>query len=64
MKVKSKKIVTKRFKITGTGKVKHRVGQWNHLRLKKGVKVHGRKHGARILASNKQAQIIKSYMTK
>lgn len=35
MKVKTKKIVAKRFKITGTGKVMHRVQGGRHLRRKK-----------------------------
>lgn len=35
MKVKTKKIVAKRFKITGTGKVMHRVQGSRHLRRKK-----------------------------
>ncbi|OGG23657.1 50S ribosomal protein L35 [Candidatus Gottesmanbacteria bacterium RIFCSPLOWO2_01_FULL_43_11b] len=35
MKVKTKKIVSKRFKVTGTGKIMHRVQGARHLRRKK-----------------------------
>lgn len=64
MKLKSKKTIGKRFTITSTGKLKHNVGQWNHMRMKKRTKVHQRKAVDRVLASSKQTRILKSYISK
>ena len=35
MKMKTKKIITKRFKLTGTGKIMHRTQGARHLKSKK-----------------------------
>ena len=64
MKVKSKKTISKRFTITGTDKLKHSVGQWNHLRMKKKTKAHQRKSVDRVLKSSKQTRILMSYISK
>lgn len=64
MKTKNRKTVVKRFKLTAKGKLKHAVGQWNHMRMKKSAKTHLRKSRERVLASSAQEKIMKSYMNK
>lgn len=50
MKTKSNKTISKRFKVSKTGKLMHSVGQWNHLRGKKSAQVRYRKRAKRNLA--------------
>lgn len=64
MKVKTKKTVAKRFKITASGKLKHPVGRWQHKRIKRGVAAHTRSGVERIVANKKQTKIMKQYMGK
>jgi len=60
-KSKTYKAAKKRFKLTGTGKVKHK-GQNNnkHLKVNKSRAQKARKKGAKFLSSTKQANKIKS----
>jgi len=64
MKVKTRKAAIKRFKLTATGKLKHGISQWNHLRMKKKTKVHQRKSLRRVLKSNSQTRMLKAQMSK
>lgn len=61
-KMKTKKIVRKRFKITGTGKIMHRMQGARHLRSKKN-KVHQRRQDApQIIENTKYATTIKRFL--
>jgi large subunit ribosomal protein L35 len=61
-KMKTKKIVRKRFKITGTGKIVHRMQGARHLRSKKN-KVHQRRQDApQIITNTKYSVNIKRFL--
>lgn len=64
MKVKTRKIVKKRFKLTGTGKLKHEVGGWGHLRLRKSGKKKDRKTQDRVITSKSQTRKIRAFLGK
>jgi ribosomal protein L35 len=60
--MKTKKIVRKRFKITGTGKLVHRMQGARHLRSKKN-KVHQRRQDApQIITNTKYSVMIKRFL--
>ena len=61
-KMKTKKIVRKRFKVTGTGKLVHRMQGARHLRSKKN-KVHQRRQDApQIITNTKYATTIHRFL--
>lgn len=59
VKVKTRKIAVKRFKVTKTGKVLRRAQNARHLRLKKSKKLK-RKYKQSIQVTDKQAKWIKA----
>ncbi|MBU1472654.1 50S ribosomal protein L35 [Patescibacteria group bacterium] len=61
-KVKTKKIVTKRFKITKTGKVFHRAQGRRHLRRKKSKSRQRRQDAPVQVRTRKFANIVKQFM--
>ncbi|MBI2404875.1 50S ribosomal protein L35 [Candidatus Gottesmanbacteria bacterium] len=61
-KMKTKKIVTKRFKITKTGKVMHRVQGARHIRRKKSKSRQRRQDRPAQILTTKYARMIKQYM--
>lgn len=54
--MKTKKIVRKRFKITGTGKLVHRMQGGRHLRSKKN-KAHQRRQDAPQIITNRKYEV-------
>ena len=61
-KMKTKKIVRKRFKLTGTGKVIHRVQGARHLRSKKN-KAHQRRQDApQTMTNRKYTRMVKRFL--
>jgi len=61
-KMKTKKIVRKRFKITGSGKIIHRMQGARHLRSNK-TKAHQRRQDApQIVENTKYAVNIKRFL--
>ncbi|MFH0749839.1 MAG: bL35 family ribosomal protein [Candidatus Gottesmanbacteria bacterium] len=61
-KVKTKKIATKRFKITKNGKVMHRVQGARHLRAKKSSSRKRRQDRAKALTNHKYIQNMKRFL--
>ncbi|EKD67925.1 MAG: hypothetical protein ACD_48C00152G0011 [uncultured bacterium] len=61
-KVKTKKIVSKRFKITATGKVMHNVQGARHLRRKKSASCKRRQDKPIALHNNKFIQNITNFL--
>jgi len=61
-KVRTKKIVTKRFKLTAGGKVTHRVQGLRHLRSNKSASQKRRQDKSATLETNKYIQNMKRYM--
>jgi len=62
-KMKTKKIATKRFKITKSGKLMHRVQGARHLRRKKSQSQKRRQDKPRQVKTNIHAKKIKALMT-
>lgn len=62
-KVKTKKIVAKRFKITKTGKVLHRHQGIRHLKANKSKSLKGRHGRMTQVTSTKYKNMIKRLMT-
>ena len=60
-KVKTRKIATKRFKITGTGKVVHRVQGARHLRSRKD-KRRQRRQDRQVALEPAMAKHVKAYI--
>lgn len=60
--MKTKKIVTKRFKITKTGKVMHRVQGARHIRRKKSKSRQRRQDRPAQILTTRYARMIKQYM--
>ncbi len=61
-KVKTKKIVAKRFKLTKTGKLMHRVQGARHLRRRKSKSRQRRQDKPVLVASVKYARVIKHFL--
>lgn len=61
-KVKTKKIATKRFKITATGKVMHRVQGARHLRANKSSSRKRRQDKIKALTNHKYIQNMKRFL--
>ncbi len=61
-KVKTKKIVRGRFKITKTGKVLHRTQGARHLRSRKNKSRQRRQDAPRKLDNTKLARMVKRFM--
>ncbi|MEK7587918.1 MAG: bL35 family ribosomal protein [Patescibacteria group bacterium] len=61
-KVKTKKIVTKRFKMTKTGKIFHRVQGARHLRRKKSKARQRRQDRPKEVTNAKYIRIVKRYL--
>ncbi|OGG30417.1 hypothetical protein A3A63_01725 [Candidatus Gottesmanbacteria bacterium RIFCSPLOWO2_01_FULL_46_9] len=61
-KVKTKKIVRKRFKITKTGKVMHRAQGARHLRSKKNKARQRRQDAPKEITTIKFARVIKRFL--
>jgi large subunit ribosomal protein L35 len=62
MKVKTRKSILKRFKITKSGKILRRQTGQNHFRAKKSSKVIRRKRKL-VEVSKPEAKIIKKFLT-
>lgn len=62
--MKSKSIVNKRFKVTKTGKVLHRVQGARHLRSKKNGSRKRRQDQPKKLTNSKQIKNIKQFLLK
>ena len=62
-KMKTKKIVRRRFKITKTGKVIHRAQGARHLRSKKNKARQRRQDAPKTLTNVRFAKMVKRYMT-
>ena len=60
--MKTKKIVTKRFKITKRGKVVHRVQGARHLRSKKSKARQRRQDAPHTMTNTKYIRVVKQYM--
>jgi large subunit ribosomal protein L35 len=61
-KMKTKKIARKRFKLTGTGKIVHRMQGARHLRSNK-TKGHQRRQDApQIITNTKYATTVKRFL--
>ena len=63
MKVKTKKIVRKRFKITKTGKVMHGVQGARHLRSRKSKRRQRRQDLVAEITNVRFARMIKQFMS-
>ena len=63
-KLKTKKSIVKRFKVTATGKLKHPVGRWQHKRIKRSVAAHTRSGVDRVIANSHQTAMLKRHMGK
>lgn len=63
-KQKTKKIVTKRFRITKTGKVLHRTQGMRHIRRNKTKSRQRRQDAMRSLSHPKQKAMIKSLVNQ
>jgi large subunit ribosomal protein L35 len=61
-KVKTKKIVRNRFKITGTGKVMHRSQGARHLRRKKNKARQRRQDAPQEVTNTKYKNMVKQYL--
>lgn len=61
-KMKTKKIVRKRFKITGTGKVMHRTQGSRHLRSKKNKARQRRQDEPQEIVNIKYSRTIKRFL--
>ena len=61
-KVKTKKIVRKRFKITKTGKVMHRAQGARHLRSKKNKARQRRQDAPKEITTTKFVTVIKRFL--
>lgn len=61
-KVKTKKIVRKRFKITKTGKVMHRAQGARHLRSKKNKSRQRRQDAPHQIKTTKLARMVKRFL--
>ena len=61
-KMKTKKIVRKRFKITGTGKLIHRTQGARHLRSRKNKARQRRQDAPQIITTAKYATTIKRFL--
>ncbi len=61
-KVKTKKIVSKRFKLTSTGKVMHRVQGARHLRRRKSKARQRRQDSPVEVTTTKYAVMIKQFL--
>jgi len=61
-KVKTKKIVRNRFRITKTGKVMHRMQGARHLRSKKNKARQRRQDAPQEVTNTKYKTMIKSYL--
>jgi large subunit ribosomal protein L35 len=61
-KMKTKKIVAKRFKVTKNGKVMHRVQGARHLRRNKSKSRQRRQDKAVVVGANKYSRILKQFM--
>ena len=61
-KMKTKKIVRKRFKITGTGKVMHRMQGARHLRSKKSKARQRRQDEPREITTIRYSRMIKRFL--
>jgi large subunit ribosomal protein L35 len=61
-KVKTKKIVMKRFKLTAGGKITHRVQGARHLRSNKSASRKRRQDKSATLDTNKYIQNMKRFM--
>ncbi len=62
-KVKTKKIVSKRFKITKSGKVMHRVQGARHLRRKKSKARQRRQDRPVEVTTTKFARMVKQFLS-
>jgi len=60
--MKTKKIVRKRFKITGTGKLVHRLQGGRHLRSKKNKVRQRRQDAPQIITNRKYEVMIKRFL--
>lgn len=63
MKMKTKKIVAKRFKITAGGKVMHRVQGARHLRRKKNKSRQRRQDRPALVDNAKFARVVKQFLS-
>ncbi|OGG35179.1 hypothetical protein A2363_03850 [Candidatus Gottesmanbacteria bacterium RIFOXYB1_FULL_47_11] len=61
-KIKTKKIVRKRFKMTGTGKLIHRVQGARHLRSRKNKSRQRRQDAPQVVENTKYAVMIKRFL--
>lgn len=61
-KVKTKKIVAKRFKLTKTGKVVHRMQGARHIRRRKSKARQRRQDKPIVLESTKVINVIKGFL--
>jgi large subunit ribosomal protein L35 len=61
-KMKTKKIVRNRFKITGTGKVMHRTQGARHLRSKKSKARQRRQDAPQEVTNTKYKNMVKQYL--
>jgi large subunit ribosomal protein L35 len=62
MKMKTKKIVRRRFKITKTGKILHRAQGARHLRSKKSKSRQRRQDAPKIVINRRSQQIINRFL--
>jgi large subunit ribosomal protein L35 len=62
-KMRTKKIVAKRFKITASGKVMHRTQGARHLRSKKSKSHQRRQDAPRAIVTTKYSRMIKRFIT-
>jgi large subunit ribosomal protein L35 len=62
-KVKTRKVAAKRFKVTGTGKLVHRVQGARHLRRKKG-KRQQRRQDRQVELKKAMVKHVKAYLRK
>ncbi len=61
-KMKTKKIVRKRFKLTASGKLVHRVQGARHLRSKKNKARQRRQDAPQLVTNTKYAKKIKQFL--
>lgn len=61
-KMKTKKIVKKRFKVTKTGKVLHRSHGMRHIRRKKSKSRQRRQDSVKELSNTKEKNMVKSFL--
>ena len=61
-KVKTKKIVTKRFKMTKTGKLMHRTQGARHIRRRKSKSRQNRQDRPKVVTNVKYQRMIKTFI--